>query len=172
MKHADNSTDICWWPPWSTSWNALLVVTHLQSWFASSTNTLHSLLAILSRETSMCSGGRKRALDPTGGVVLCCSFTLPDLEPAETMCHSVRMYKWCVMTSFYRKPVILCTWSSVTWIAAGGRSSEIGPGAPSPGGCMTKKTFPVVTEAPVVDWTQTLWTGASVSCAGSATPLS
>lgn len=56
------------------------------SLIGSSTNTLHSLLAILSVEMRAWSGGGGRALPlrgPTGGVAARCTITLPDLEAAE-----------------------------------------------------------------------------------------
>lgn len=52
------------------------------SWIGSSTNTLHSLLAILSSEMRVWSGGRYGLLPaggPTGGVMALHSITLPDL---------------------------------------------------------------------------------------------
>lgn len=61
-------------------------MTHLlgESYTASSTSTLHSLLAILSSEMTVWSAGRKGALAiaaPAGGVGTRCSITLLDLKP-------------------------------------------------------------------------------------------
>lgn len=73
--------------------------------------------------------------------------------------------------------LIIRTWHGVTWTGARGKSSEIDPDCVSPvdlwlQGWKMMESSSMVIEAPREEWTPRLWTGASVSYAGSTTVLS
>ncbi len=89
-----------------------------------------------------------------------------------------------VITSLNRKileaacccTLLIRTWHGVIWMGDGGKSSEIGRGYVSPAALWLQvwmmESSSVLIEVPQAEWTPRLWTGASVSYAGSTTVLS